>query len=292
MEAAFRGKSPPSRAGRRGLPGAGSRLETPMPFRATQQHIDEYQRDGVTVFRRVLPASLVTDLRRVADRARELARQQHGPQAQRLQPLAKYELDPGPLTAYLELPELIDAVHAVLSPRHAHSAGLGVEGILFEPAERPWATNWHRDWRDHAPEVASVWRERYRDLDCFNQVNCALYDDDCTWVVAGSHLRSEDTPGERDAAPMPQTDGLDDVETERVLLDYCRNMPGAVQLRLGPGDYALYRNTLWHIGNYRPYQRRATLHDVVETPAYRAWRDEREAERAEAMRKAAATAAA
>ena len=48
-------------------------------------------------------------------------------------------------------------------------------------------------------------------------------------------------------------------------------MPGARQLHLAAGDFCLYRNTLWHIGNYVPYRRRATLHDSVYTPAYREW---------------------
>jgi ectoine hydroxylase-related dioxygenase (phytanoyl-CoA dioxygenase family) len=262
-----------------------------MPLHATQQHIDEYQRDGFTVFRRILPPTLVADLRRVADRARELARQQQGPQAQRLQPLGEHELDPQPLRDYLQLPELVDAVHAVLSPRHAHTAGLGLVGMLFEPADHPWATTWHRDWRETVPEVRRRWLESFHELDLFNQANCALYDDDCAWVVAGSHRRSADTPGEIAAAPMPSLEGLGDVEVERALLDYCRHMPGAVQLRLGPGDYALYRNSLWHIGSYRPSARRATLHDFVDTPAFRAWRDARWAEIHEARKKKAGQAA-
>ena len=48
-------------------------------------------------------------------------------------------------------------------------------------------------------------------------------------------------------------------------------MPGAVRLRLNAGDCAVYRNTLWHLGSYLPYRKRATLHDAVETPEYAAW---------------------
>ena len=40
------------------------------------------------------------------------------------------------------------------------------------------------------------------------------------------------------------------------------------------GDFCLYRNTLWHIGNYVPYAKRATLHDAVDTDEFAAWRDE------------------
>ena len=61
-------------------------------------------------------------------------------------------------------------------------------------------------------------------------------------------------------------------DRERACLEYCRRMPGAVCLHLDAGDFALYRNTLWHLGNYVPYGKRATLHDVVDTPEFIAWR--------------------
>ena len=52
-------------------------------------------------------------------------------------------------------------------------------------------------------------------------------------------------------------------------------MPGAVQLRLNAGDFALYRSSAWHLGNYVPYRKRATLHDFCGTPEYSAYIDER-----------------
>jgi len=57
-----------------------------------------------------------------------------------------------------------------------------------------------------------------------------------------------------------------------------RSMPGAQQLHLDAGDFCLYRNTLWHIGNYLPYARRATLHDSVDTDEFMTWRKETLAE--------------
>jgi hypothetical protein len=48
-------------------------------------------------------------------------------------------------------------------------------------------------------------------------------------------------------------------------------MPGAVQLFLNAGDFAMYRNVMWHIGNYAPYRKRATLHDTAWTPEYVEW---------------------
>ena len=67
-----------------------------MAFVFSDQHIDEYRTQGYTVFRQLLPPSLVTDLRRICDKARDLTRQQRGPQAQRLQPMADFPLNQQP----------------------------------------------------------------------------------------------------------------------------------------------------------------------------------------------------
>ena len=106
-------------------------------------------------------------------------------------------------------------------------------------------------------------------------MNCALYEDSSTWVVPGSHLR-RDLPREMERFPdrpinTPELKGLSYEERERTCLQYVLSMPEAQQLHLATGDYCLYRNTLWHIGNYVPYRLRATLHDSVYTPAYREW---------------------
>ena len=55
-------------------------------FAYSDLHRDEYYDAGLTVLRRVIPASLLTDLRREAQKAREMARALRGPQTQRLQP--------------------------------------------------------------------------------------------------------------------------------------------------------------------------------------------------------------
>ena len=69
----------------------------------------------------------------------------------------------------------------------------------------------------------------------------------------------------------PDLDGRSAVERERLALQYCEKMPGAVRLCLDPGDFALYRNTMWHLGNYLPYCKRATLHTTVFTSEFEAW---------------------
>ena len=228
------------------------------------------------MFESILPASLVGELRHSCDAARHLAREKAGPQTQRLQPVFDYDIDHTPFTAFAELPELVDALQRTLSPGHTHGHADGL-GVLLEPADLPWCTHWHRDWQDNISGLdLDRWEADYRDIDLFNQVNCALYEDSSTWVVPGSHLRP-DLPRERSRFPErpidgPGLDGLEGSSRERACLQYCTSMPGARQLHLAAGDFCLYRNTLWHIGNYVPYRRRATLHDFIDTPAYRSWR--------------------
>lgn len=249
-----------------------------MSFVFSDQHIEEYRTLGYTVFRQILPASLVADLRRVAERAREIAHAEHGPQAQRLQPVGRYDIDQQPFVDYAELAVLKDAIKQLFSPAYTHG-NRDVFGILFEPATDAYCTQWHRDWRDNANGLdLSRWDRYFLDDRYFNQINCALYADSCTWVVPGSHLRRdlkreiERFPRRPIARPLLE----DKNATERELLcsEYVRSMPGAVQLHLEAGDFCLYRNTLWHIGNYVPYRQRATLHDAVDTVEFAAWRDE------------------
>ena len=127
-------------------------------------------------------------------------------------------------------------------------------------------------------QILPRWDEHFADDRYFNQVNYALYADSCTWVVPGSHLR-RDLPCEAARFPdrpiaAPGLEGQSAAERERTCLDYAQSMPGARQLFLDAGDFCLYRNTLWHLGNYVPYARRATLHDAVDTDEFAAWRDE------------------
>jgi hypothetical protein len=51
-------------------------------------------------------------------------------------------------------------------------------------------------------------------------------------------------------------------------------MPNAVHIVLQAGDVAFYRAVGWHIGNYVPYTRRATLHDGFYSADDLAWQAE------------------
>jgi hypothetical protein len=243
-----------------------------MAFTLTDQHLDEFQRNGATVFRRILPTSLIADLRRAVDAGVAHVRADGNRQLQRFDPVATPGVDPKPFQDFRELPDLVEAIARVLSPDHTIQS----PAVLIQPEDTPWSTYWHRDWRDNVPGLdIAEWEKVQQDRDFFNQYNCALYEDGCTWVVPGSHARA-DTQAEIDrfpTRPIPQPDLSDATpeEAERLGLEYCESMPGAVRLNLDAGDFALYRSIQWHIGNYVPYRKRATLHAQAMTQRYQDW---------------------
>jgi hypothetical protein len=243
-----------------------------MAFRFSDQHVEEYARDGGTIFRQILPTSLISDLRRESAKGVAHVRAEGNRQQQRFDPTTIPGVDPQPFTDYQELPDLVDAISRLLTPEHRIEA----PSVLIQPDENPWSTYWHRDWRDNIPGLdIPAWEKIQTDVDFFNQINCALYEDGCTWVVPGSHAR-KDTPAEIDlfaTRPIPQPDLTDTTpeEAERIGLEYCQSMPGAVRMNLDAGDLAIYRSIQWHIGNYVPYRTRATLHGQVMTARYQEW---------------------
>lgn len=249
-----------------------------MGFSVEQRHVDSFREHGFCVFEKLVPESLIGELRKTAEKAREVAHSIHDSQAQRLAKISEHldEATLRPVLDYQALPELHAALDAVLVPgcRPTRDASIA---ILFEPAEKSWCTPWHRDWRDNMPSCnLQTWVDEFFNPKFFNQVNCPLYDDHCTWIVPGSHLRG-DTEEERTAFPdvpvqwVSSPKGADNARIERDCLEHCRTMPGAMQACLAAGDYMLYRNTLWHLGTYSPDCKRATLHDHAAPPAYFDW---------------------
>jgi hypothetical protein len=236
-----------------------------MSFQFSEQHRDEYNSAGLTVLRGLIPASLLGDLRREAEKAREIAHKQHGPQAQRLQPVYAYEeLNHRPFRDFLNLPGLQAAVAGILGSSHRSS---DIMGVLLEPENKSWCTAWHRDWGYNVQGIdLDEFFRKSEDLKLFNQLNGALYDDHSLWIVPGSHNR-RDTPAEQEAFPkVPPpgpalTDEMSATERELTCLNYCRSMPAAEPVVLFAGDVAFYRASGWHLGNYVPHVRRATLHD-------------------------------
>lgn len=114
-----------------------------MRFQFEDWMINQYWAQGYVIFRRIVPPSLLRDLRPEADKARALAHELSGPQAQRLQPIIKYRdrLDYKPFQDYTDLPILRDAIQRLFGPTSNGGAVFhttpGLLGILVEPRERP-----------------------------------------------------------------------------------------------------------------------------------------------------------
>jgi hypothetical protein len=126
----------------------------------------------------------------------EIARSEHGAQAQRIQPIGKYagQIDLTSFEHYRDLPELNELLQKVLTPDHIYG-DLDRIGVLLEPQDEPWCTNWHRDWRDHIPlecfedEFEDDWMQDSMDMHKMLQINCPLYEDHSTWFVPDNHIR-------------------------------------------------------------------------------------------------------
>ena len=135
-----------------------------MTFQFSDRHIEEYQTQGYTVFRKILPCSLIEELRRVTDQGRILARKTHNAQVQRLQPVGKYDIDLKPFQEFSQLPDLTDAIHRLLSDDH-YIGDVRKMAVLLEPGEMPWVTGWHRDLRDNFPKLdMTEWKDNFSDI--------------------------------------------------------------------------------------------------------------------------------
>lgn len=254
-----------------------------MKFEFSQQHIDEHREDGITVFRNIIPASLINDLRKEAAKALDLARSIHGGQAQRIQPIGHYKevFDLQIFKDYEQLPALNDAIRQLLGP-DAYYNNLDLLGILVGPPEKTNCMQWHMDLSEN---TAGLDPEHFSQIrlkpDFGNQVNCPLFQDSFLWFVPGSHkaliedyaiaiANSEQWYGILER--LLDTDEQScDILLEQDCLDYMWSMPDARQFNLEPGDFAIYRPFAWHAAFYSNYQQRATLHHGVWTPESYQW---------------------
>jgi hypothetical protein len=204
-----------------------------MAFSFSEQYVEQYYHHGFTVLPGIVPPALVRDLRNSLSPGRELARELHGPQGQRLQPLKNHgdKLDLGPCRDFTDLPELVDACKRVLSPGHELTGVDGSMGVFYEPAESPWSTHWHRDITAASDGVDPDEFARINmDATFFTQVNCALYTDVSTWYVPASDGRPNIGGEQEAAAAMPDTKDMAMEEAEYAGIEYCRGMPGRAQL--------------------------------------------------------------
>lgn len=242
-----------------------------MSFRFCESMTKDYWSQGFMNLRGIVPPPLRRDLRREADKARIIARENLGPQAPRLSGIDQYSdrVDLAPFRDYCELPDLCEAIIRIFGEGFI-PARVDSMSILIEPLDHSWVHGWHRDGaievppaRQNDPDVRGALAELWRSPHLFNQVNCALYRDSTLWFVPGSHMR-DDLPGEvqtsyTDLCPA-RSDNQSEEQFEQICLDHAQQFKAAVQIHQEPGDFLVYRNAGWHCAHIVKYQPRATLH--------------------------------
>lgn len=139
--------------------------------------------------------------------------------------------------------------------------------LLINPESHAFALGWHRD--DVRPDVS-----REEELERLEkapvdgvQWNAALYDDDCLFVVPGTHTRIR-TDEERKAnleqplAPVKvdNDDAGEGNDVKGIDGNWAIDPPSVLRVHLKAGQTIFYSQRILHRASYLPWRQRATLH--------------------------------
>ncbi len=244
--------------------------------------------DGYILVADVVPSSLLPELRwayrdcLAAEKARENVRSQWTHRAQRIQPIANFDLDTGPLTKLRDDDVWRRLVDEVLGPDFT-CFNPNTTGILIEPAPRPvggkepsaGGMGAHRDWLNNKryPDLAHL-AKNWTSEKVLWQVNVPTLanDDPCFWIIPGSHWYL-DLLAEVEQSQGPRylpIEGTDD-EARAYIANYWegqRSRAGAQQIIAPPGCMIIYRATIRHGAVYDPLVPRNTLHEFLMTDKF------------------------
>ncbi|SNX85068.1 uncharacterized protein MEPE_03777 [Melanopsichium pennsylvanicum] len=139
--------------------------------------------------------------------------------------------------------------------------------LLINPSCHLFALSWHRD--DVKPNVSQTEEQSRLETPTYGvQFNTALFDDNCLFVVPGTHRRLR-TPLERTAnntkAPPPTliTETQASEESQFFAQDgswQSVDPPNTFRVKLKAGQTAFYSQRILHRASYLPSVKRATLH--------------------------------
>lgn len=135
--------------------------------------------------------------------------------------------------------------------------------LLVNPTKHAFALGWHRD--DIRPDVGvDEETERLAQPAFGIQWNVALYDDDCLFIVPGTHarVRTEEEVGANQAQP-PNPRVVDaNAAAAAAGIDgtWSVDPPNTLRVSLKAGETCIYSQRLLHRASYLPTKRRATLH--------------------------------
>ncbi|KAN0065164.1 hypothetical protein ACQY0O_001661 [Thecaphora frezii] len=137
--------------------------------------------------------------------------------------------------------------------------------LLINPESHYFALAWHRD--DIKPDVGEAEERQRLDKPTYGvQFNTALYDDDCLFIVPGSHQRlrnaEEKAANLAKAPPAVQLDasGGDAPNVEGFDGSWKIDPPGTLRVQLKAGQTVFYSQRILHRASYLPSRKRATLH--------------------------------
>ena len=180
---------------------------------------------------------------------------------------------------YYALSDLMEAIKKITA-QDCNYGSLNTLDILRSINTNVFSTPWHRDFLrtpgvDGSPTFQEIIDLTEKEPGFYHQYNFALYREQSLWYVPGSYGRPNTKDEEsfewhaQRARRAEQSNLLPTpVDLEKAYLAEARSMPGAIEMNLEAGDFALYRNNGWHKGNTLPYQKRLTFHDEVHNPAF------------------------
>ncbi|KAJ9479636.1 Phytanoyl-CoA dioxygenase [Pseudozyma hubeiensis] len=140
--------------------------------------------------------------------------------------------------------------------------------LLINPASHRFALGWHRD--DVRPDVSQGEEQARLDTPTYGvQFNTALYDDDCLFIVPGTHRRlrtdAEVRANNAQAPPAKQVDASqsdgereDEFGADGSWIGV--DPPDTLRVKLKAGQTAFYSQRILHRASYLPSAKRATLH--------------------------------
>ncbi|SPO26644.1 related to Putative nicotinamide N-methyltransferase [Ustilago trichophora] len=165
-------------------------------------------------------------------------------------------------------PLLLD-VASLLIGAEVEDLQMELFNLLINPSSHRFALGWHRD--DIRPDVSPTEEQTRLDTPTYGvQFNTALYNDDCLFIVPGTHRRLR-TPAEIHAnqakAPPATLVNDDDQEATKPEQGFAQDgtwlgvdPPNTLRVQLQPGQTAFYSQRILHRASYLPSAKRATLH--------------------------------
>ncbi|CAO1621128.1 unnamed protein product [Jaminaea pallidilutea] len=154
-------------------------------------------------------------------------------------------------------------ISAALMGCEASSLQMELFNLLIEPKHHAFALGWHRD--DIRPNVTPQEEDQTLATPVGGvQWNAVLFDDDCLFVVPGSHRRrrtSDEIAANRKDPPEPIN--VDDLSAEKAAAidgSWEVDPKETLRVQLKAGQTVFYSQRILHRASYLPTRRRATLH--------------------------------